>query len=192
LALALVLHLGGCLSQTSTRDVAYLDPLYRARGRADQRYCDAKDTGLANLPSLGFATNAAWLALVLIAADLLAWTRLLCLEDKLAHVEPNRLRYCLWHTAVSCTAGAEPGCGSPSPGRGRVNLPPPSGDYAPRHCCAYRSRRGPPLTANGSIEPGQSTTSAPIRANARHGQFDHDDNSHLPRPLTSRGRYSTA
>ncbi len=30
-----------------------------------------------------------------IASDLLAWTRLLCLEGELAHVEPKRLRYCL-------------------------------------------------------------------------------------------------
>ena len=80
-------------------DVAYLDALYRGRGRAEKRICDAKDTGLSNLPSHSFAINEAWLAVVLIAHDLLAWTKLLCLQGELAHAEPKRLRYCLWHTA---------------------------------------------------------------------------------------------
>ena len=39
------------------------------------RIRDAKDTGLANLPSHDFAINTAWLTLVLIAADLLAWPK---------------------------------------------------------------------------------------------------------------------
>ena len=51
-------------------DVAFLEALYRGRGRCERRICDAKDTGLANLPSASFAINEAWLALVLIATDL--------------------------------------------------------------------------------------------------------------------------
>ena len=76
-------------------EIAYLDALYRGRGRAEKRICDAKDQGLSNLPSHRFATNAARLALVCIASDFLAWTRLLCLEGELARLEPKRLRYCL-------------------------------------------------------------------------------------------------
>ena len=57
------------------------------------RICDAKDTGLTNLPSHSFAINTAWLPLVLIAADLLAWTKTLCLDGELATAEPKRLRY---------------------------------------------------------------------------------------------------
>jgi hypothetical protein len=86
-------------------DVAYLDALYRGRGRAEKRICDAKDIGLSSLPSHRFAINAAWLAVVLIAQDLLAWTKLLCLEGELAHAEPKRLRYCLWHTAGMVARG---------------------------------------------------------------------------------------
>ena len=59
----------------------------------------SKDTGLRNLPSERFAINAAWLTLVLIAQDLMAWAGLLCLEGDLARAEPKRLRYCLFHTA---------------------------------------------------------------------------------------------
>jgi hypothetical protein len=80
-------------------DIAYLEALYRGRGRAERQICDAKDTGLANLPSASFAINTAWLHLVLVAHDLLAWTRRLCLHGELAHAEPKRIRYCLLHSA---------------------------------------------------------------------------------------------
>jgi DDE family transposase len=80
-------------------DIAYLEALHRGRGRAEKHICDAKDLGLANLPSANFAINSAWLQLVLIAQDLLAWTKLLCLDGELARAEPKRLRYCLFHTA---------------------------------------------------------------------------------------------
>jgi hypothetical protein len=61
--------------------------------------CDAKDTGLTNLPSASFAINAAWLTLVLIAGDLLVWLKGLCLEGELARAEPKRLRYTLLRAA---------------------------------------------------------------------------------------------
>ena len=87
-------------------DVAYLEALYRGRGRCERQICDAKDTGLANLPSASFAINTAWLHLVLVAHDLLAWTRRLCLDGDLATAEPKRLRYCLLHTAGIITRSA--------------------------------------------------------------------------------------
>ena len=80
-------------------DIAYLEALYRGRGRAERSICDAKDLGMANLPSASFAINQAWLVLVGIAQDLLAWTKALTLNGDLARAEPKRLRYCLLHTA---------------------------------------------------------------------------------------------
>jgi len=80
-------------------DVAFLEALYRGRGRCERRICDAKDTGLANLPSASFAVNEVWLTLVLIAGDLLSWTKGLCLDGALAKAEPKRLRYTLLHAA---------------------------------------------------------------------------------------------
>lgn len=80
-------------------DVAYLEALQRGRGRAEKLICDAKDTGLANLPSADFDINHAWLTAALIAHDLLAWTRLVALDGDLARAEPKRLRYCLLHAA---------------------------------------------------------------------------------------------
>ena len=82
-------------------DIAYLEALYRGRGRAERQICDTKATGLTNLPSHSFAINHAWLQLTLCAHDLLAWTRRLALDGtNLADAEPKRLRYCLLHTAA--------------------------------------------------------------------------------------------
>jgi len=87
-------------------DIGYLEALHRGRGRAEKRICDAKDTGLANLPSANFAINAAWVQLVLVAQDLLTWTKLLCLDGELARAEPKRLRYTLLHAAgIIVTSG---------------------------------------------------------------------------------------
>ncbi len=80
-------------------DIAYLEALYRGRGRAEKQICDTKTLGLTNLPSQSFAINTAWLQLTLVAHDLLAWTRTLILNGDLADAEPKRLRYCLFHTA---------------------------------------------------------------------------------------------
>ena len=87
------------LTDHPERDVPFLEALYRGRGRAECAIRDAKDTGLANLPSADFAINSAWLALVLVAGDLLAWMKKLCLEGELAQAEPKRLRFALLHAA---------------------------------------------------------------------------------------------
>jgi hypothetical protein len=81
-------------------DIALLERRHRRRARVeDQIRCD-KDTGLRNLPFRDFDLNAVWLALVLIAHDLLAWTKALLLGGALASCEPKRLRYRLLHTAA--------------------------------------------------------------------------------------------
>ncbi len=55
----------------------------------------------AGEPALGrVRINQAWLVEVLIAGDLLAWAKGLCLDGELAHAEPKRLRYRLLHTAA--------------------------------------------------------------------------------------------
>lgn len=87
------------LTDHPERDVPFLEALYRGRGRCECAIRDAKDTGLANLPSADVAINRAWLALVLVAGDLLAWMKGLCLRGELAQAEPKRLRYALLHAA---------------------------------------------------------------------------------------------
>ena len=89
-----------CITNLADPDIAYLEAMYRGRGRVEQSIADAKDTGLANLPSASFAINQAWVTTVLCAQDLIAWTRRLCLDGDLAKAQPKRLRYCLFHTAA--------------------------------------------------------------------------------------------
>lgn len=80
-------------------DIAFLEARHRSHARVEDRIRAAKDLGLRNLPFCDFAANAAWVEVVLMAQDLLAWTRRLCLPGELAKAEPKRLRYALWHTA---------------------------------------------------------------------------------------------
>jgi len=87
------------LTDHPEREVPFLEALYRGRGRAECAIRDSKDTGLANLPSAEFKINQAWLALVLVAGDLLAWMKGLCLTGELAKAEPKRLRFALLHAA---------------------------------------------------------------------------------------------
>jgi hypothetical protein len=80
-------------------DIAYLEARHRGHARVEDRIKDAKDTGLAKLPFRDFQMNAVWLEIVLIAQDLIAWTKTLCLDAQLARCEPKRLRYRLLHVA---------------------------------------------------------------------------------------------
>ena len=150
------------LTDLSDDDIAYLEGIYRARGRAECYIRDAKDTGLANLLSADFAINQAWLTVVLIAGDLLARLRGLCLEGDLAHAEPKRLRYCLLHTA----GPAGPFCPAHHPAhrggmalgpRPRGGLPAPPelgnrlnslGHQRTMHCLP-RLNRGPDVAQTG-------------------------------------------
>lgn len=81
-------------------DIAYLEALHRSHARIEDRIRCGKQTGLRNLPFHDFAANEVWLELVLMATDLIAWTRHLLLPAGPARGwEPKRLRYCLLHVA---------------------------------------------------------------------------------------------
>lgn len=87
-------------------DLAYLEARHRGHARVEGRIRVAKDLGLRKLPFFDFTANAAWVELVLVAQDLLAWTKGLCLQGTLAAAEPKRLRYTLLHTAGRITRHA--------------------------------------------------------------------------------------
>jgi len=94
------------LTDQSDADIAYLEARHRGHARVEDRIRTGKDTGMGKLPFREFAMNEVWLELSLIAQDLLAHTRLLCLTGELARCEPKRLRYRLLHTAARLTAHA--------------------------------------------------------------------------------------
>lgn len=81
-------------------EIASIERRHRARARVEDQIKDSKDTGLAKLSFRDFAMNAVWLELVLIAHDLLAWTKALLLTGELARSRPKRLRHRLLHVAA--------------------------------------------------------------------------------------------
>lgn len=94
-------------TDTGVGQHAWLDARHRAHARVEDRIRIAKDTGLDHFPSRSFAINAAWLTVVMVAVDLLAWTQQLLLTDEptLAKAEPKTLRYRLLHVAARLTRG---------------------------------------------------------------------------------------
>lgn len=94
-------------TDTQTGQLACLDARHRAHARVEDRIRCGKDTGLNRMPSKRFAINQAWLARVLTAIDLIAWTQTILLHDEpaLAKAEPKALRYRLLHTAARLVRG---------------------------------------------------------------------------------------
>ena len=88
------------LTDQPDADIALLECRHRARARVEDHIRNDKQTGLANLPFRDFEHNKVWLALVMLAHDLIAWTQTLLLGGELARCEPKRLRYRLLHTAA--------------------------------------------------------------------------------------------
>ena len=83
------------VTNTTTGQLAFLEARHRALARVEDRIRHAKDTGLGRFPSREFKINQTCLTLVQVAADLVAWTRLLgCAGEAavLATCEPKALR----------------------------------------------------------------------------------------------------
>jgi hypothetical protein len=94
------------VTNTAIGQLAFLEARHRAHARVEDRIRHAKDSGLGRFPSRDFAINTAWLSTVTIAADLVAWLRLLALTGPLATVEPKTLRYRLLHVPARLTRSA--------------------------------------------------------------------------------------
>ena len=97
------------ITNTDAGQLAFLEARHRAHARVEDRIRHAKDSGLGRLPSRQFAINSTWLMLTQIAADLVAWTRLLAFTGDakaLAGCEPKALRYRLLHVPARFTRGA--------------------------------------------------------------------------------------
>lgn len=71
-----------------------LDAFHRNHATVESVIKDGKDLGLRRLPSHSFTFNQAWCTVVAIAADLLAWLRLLTLDHhpQLSKATPATLR----------------------------------------------------------------------------------------------------
>lgn len=93
------------VTNTPGRQLDFLEARHRAHARVEDRVRTGKATGLDHLPSRLMDINHGWTLAASIATDLLAWTRLLCLDNDLATAEPATLRYRLLHTAARIVKG---------------------------------------------------------------------------------------
>ncbi|WP_454561667.1 IS1380 family transposase [Mycobacterium haemophilum] len=88
--------------------VAGLELRHRQHARIEDRIRELKATGLRNLPCHAFDANAAWLEIILAAADLVTWARLIGFTSHpdLARAEITTFRYRVLHVAARITRGA--------------------------------------------------------------------------------------
>jgi hypothetical protein len=81
-------------------DPVELELRHRRHGQVENRIKNLKDCGLERLPFTSFAANAAWMEMVLAAADLLAWSQTLLFTGELRVAEPRTFRYRILHIAA--------------------------------------------------------------------------------------------
>lgn len=91
------------LTDQAGDDLAALEVTHRLHARVEDRIAEARELGLARLPFCAFSDNETWLELILLAQDLLAWTRTLILDPDSARLGPKRLRHRLLHVAGRLT-----------------------------------------------------------------------------------------
>lgn len=92
-------------TNTPAASPQFLEARHRGHARVEDTIRCGKQTGLGHLPSASIKINRAWCLAATIAADLLCWLRLLCLDGPLAKAEPKTLRYRLLHTAARLVRG---------------------------------------------------------------------------------------
>ena len=69
----------------------------RAHAHVEQNISRLKDSGLLSFPFTDIEANRNWMATVLMAADLLRWFQLLCLDGYWRKARPKALRWGLLH-----------------------------------------------------------------------------------------------
>ena len=89
-------------------EIDALELRHRRHARIEDRIRQAKAAGLRNLPCKEVAENHAWLECVLAAADLVAWSKLICFADEpeLARCEIASFRYRILHMAARISRSA--------------------------------------------------------------------------------------
>jgi len=94
------------ITDTPRRVIAHqiggLELRHRQHARIEDRIRQGKAAGLRNLPCREAAENHAWLEMVLAAADLVCWSKLICFadDDVIARCEIDTFRYRILHTAA--------------------------------------------------------------------------------------------
>jgi hypothetical protein len=74
-----------------------LDVTMRAHAHVENHIERLKDSGLCRFPFPELEANRTWLTLVLLAADLVRWFQLLCMEGPWKTARPKTLRWGIFH-----------------------------------------------------------------------------------------------
>ena len=78
-------------------DPRELDATMRAHAHVESHIQRLKDSGLCRFPFTKFDANATWMMVVGLAADLVRWFQLLCLDGTWTNARPKTLRWGLFH-----------------------------------------------------------------------------------------------
>ena len=78
-------------------DPVALDVQMRAHAHVENHIQRLKDSGLCRFPFTSFEANSTWLLAVTLAADLVRWFQLVCLEGAWRDARPKALRWELFH-----------------------------------------------------------------------------------------------
>jgi hypothetical protein len=78
-------------------DPVALDVTMRAHAHVESHIQRLKDSGLCRFPFTSFEANSTWLLCVTLAADLVRWFQLVCLEGTWRDARPKTLRWEFFH-----------------------------------------------------------------------------------------------
>ncbi len=78
-------------------DPVQLDATMRAHAHVERHIQRLKDSGLCRFPFTSFEANANWMMAVAMAADLVRWFQLLCLNGPWVDARPKALRWGIFH-----------------------------------------------------------------------------------------------
>ena len=78
-------------------DPVTLDATMRAHAHVEAHIARLKDSGLCRFPFFDFSANATWMAMVMMAADLVRWFQLVCLDGPWREARPKALRWSIFH-----------------------------------------------------------------------------------------------
>jgi len=98
---------GADSAEHDERPLGVLELRQRRHARIEDRIRQTKAAGLRNLPCKQAPENHAWLECLLAAADLVAWSKLICFADDpvIARCEIAAFRYRILHMAARLTRG---------------------------------------------------------------------------------------
>lgn len=84
---------GAFVTNTPDGQIQFLDARHRTQAHVEDRIKQFKACGAADLPSIDYDRNAAWLQLTALATSLTAWLRHLGLDGELAKASTKTLRF---------------------------------------------------------------------------------------------------